>query len=175
VLIAEGSVRAVGPVAEVMGQAGLYPLAGGFEAGAVLAVTVAGQDMRWGLTELAGSFGRLTVPRLDLPLGTPLRVRIRARDVILALARPTEISALNVLAGEVEALAPVADGALEVQLRLGAERLLARVTRRSGQALGLKPGRRVFALIKTVAIDRRSLGRGGETADFDQEVEVFDG
>src|SRR5271163_1709361 len=30
VLIADGSVRAVGPVAEVMGQAGLYPLAGGF-------------------------------------------------------------------------------------------------------------------------------------------------
>jgi molybdate transport system ATP-binding protein len=175
VLIAEGSVRAVGSVAEVMGQAGLYPLAGGFEAGAVLAVTVARQDMRWGLTELAGNFGRLIVPRLDLPLGTALRARIRARDVILALARPTEISTLNVLAGEVEAVAPVADGALEVQLRLGAERLLARVTRRSGHALGLEPGRRVFALIKTVAIDRRSLGRDGETADFDQEVEVFDG
>ncbi len=44
VLIAEGSVRAVGPVAEVMGRAGLYPLAGGFEAGAVLAVTVAAHD-----------------------------------------------------------------------------------------------------------------------------------
>ncbi len=85
VLMAEGSVRAVGPVAEMMGRAGLYPLAGGFEAGAVLAVTVAAHDTRWGLTELVGGFGRLTVPRLDLPVGTPLRVRIRARDVILAL------------------------------------------------------------------------------------------
>jgi molybdate transport system ATP-binding protein len=175
VLMAEGSVRAVGPVAEVMGRAGLYPLAGGFEAGAVLAVTVAAHDSRWGLTELSGGFGRLTVPRLDLPVGTPLRVRIRARDVILALTRPAGISALNVLAGEVEALAPVAEGALEVQLRLGPERLLARVTRRSGEALGLEPGRQVFALIKTVAIDRRSFGRDGDTADFDQEVEVFDG
>ncbi len=175
VLIAEGSVRAVGPMAEIMGRAGLYPLAGGFEAGAVLAVTVARHDARWGLTELAGSFGHLTVPRLDLAPGTPLRVRVRARDVILALSRPPEISALNVLAGEVEALAPIADGALEVQLRLGPERLLARITRRSGEALGLEPGRRVFALIKTVAIDRRSLGRDGEIADLDQEVEVFDG
>jgi len=175
VLIAEGSVRAVGPVAEVMGQAGLYPLAGGFEAGAVLTASVASHDARWGLTELAGSFGHLTVPRLDLAIGSPLRVRIRARDVILALARPAEISALNVLAGQIEALAPIADGALEVQLRLGSERLLARVTRRSGQALGLQPGRHVFAVIKTVAIDRRSLGRDGESADFDQEIEVFDG
>jgi len=168
-------VRAVGPVAEVMGQAGLYPLAGGFEAGAVLTVSVASHDARWGLTELAGSFGHLIVPRLDLAIGSPLRVRIRARDVILALARPAEISALNVLAGQIEALAPIADGALEVQLRLGSERLLARVTRRSGQALGLQPGRHVFAVIKTVAIDRRSLGRDGESADFDQEIEVFDG
>ena len=175
VLIAEGRVRAMGPVAEIMGRAGLYPLAGGFEAGAVLAVTVTRHDTRWGLTELAGSFGHLTVPRLDLAAGTPLRVRIRARDVILALTRPPEISALNVLAGEVEALAPIEDGALEVQLRLGPERLLARITRRSGEALGLEPGRRVFALIKTVAIDRRSLGRDGEIADLDQEVEVFDG
>ena len=78
------------------------------------------------------------------------------------------------LAGEVEALAPVEEGALEVQLRLGTERLLARVTRRSGDALGLAPGRRVFALIKTVAIDRRSLGRDGDTADFDEGIEVFD-
>ncbi len=175
VLIAEGSVRAVGPVAEVMGRAGLYPLAGGFEAGAVLAVTVAAHDTRWGLTELVGGFGRLTVRRLDLPVGAPLRVRIRARDVILALTRPGGISALNVLAGEVEALVPVAEGALEVQLRLGPERLLARVTRRSGEALGLEPGRQVFALIKTVAIDRRSFDGDGDTADFDQEVEVFDG
>ena len=47
----------------------------------------------WGLTELAGAFGRLTVPRPDLPVGTGLRVRIRARDVILAAAPPSGISA----------------------------------------------------------------------------------
>ncbi|HUC69855.1 MAG TPA: molybdenum ABC transporter ATP-binding protein [Stellaceae bacterium] len=175
VLIADGRVQAVGPVAEIMGRAGQYPLAGGFEAGAVLAVTVAAHDPRWGLTELAGGFGRLTVPRLDLPLGSPLRVRIRARDVILAVERPSGISALNVLAGTVEALAPIGEEAVEVQLRLGAERLLARITQRSRHTLGLVPGRPVFALIKTVAIDRRSLGGGGEAADFGEEVDVFDG
>jgi molybdate transport system ATP-binding protein len=177
VLIADGRVQAVGPVADIMGRAGQYPLAGGFEAGAVLAVTVVAHDPRWGLTELAGGFGRLTVPRLDLPVGSPLRVRIRARDVILATERPSGISALNVLAGAVEALAPIGEDALEVQLRLGAgaERLLARITQRSGEALGLAPGRPVYALVKTVAIDRRSLGRDDATADFAAEAEVFDG
>lgn len=175
VLISEGRVRAVGPVQEVMGRAELYPMAGRFEAGAVLAVRVAAHDARWGLTELAGAFGKLTVPGLHAPVGTALRVRIRARDVILAETPPTGTSALNVLAGRVEALVPIEQAALEVQLRLGQERLLARVTRRSGATLGLAPGREVFAVIKTVAIDRRSLGRQDQTADLDDEVEVFDG
>jgi molybdate transport system ATP-binding protein len=175
VLISDGRVRAVGPVQEVMGRAELYPLAGRFEAGAVLAVRVASHDARWRLTELTGAFGKLMVPRLDAPVGTALRVRIRARDVIIALTPPIGISALNVLAGRVEALVPIEEGALEVELRLGGERLLARVTRRSGEALGLVPGRQVFAVIKTVAIDRRSLGRQGEAADLDDEVEFFEG
>jgi molybdate transport system ATP-binding protein len=174
VLISAGRVHAVGPVREVMGRAELYPLAGRFEAGAVLGVRIAAHDQHWNLTELTGDFGKLTVPRLDAPVGTDLRVRIRARDVILALTRPTGISALNVLAAEVERLVPIEEGALEVQLRLGGERLLARVTRRSGEALGLAPGREVFAVIKTVAIDRRSLSRHGETAELDDEIESLD-
>jgi molybdate transport system ATP-binding protein len=175
VLISDGRVRAVGPLQEVMGRAELYPMAGRFEAGAVLAVSVAAHDARWGLTELAGAFGKLTVPRLNAPIGAALRVRIRARDVILAATPPIGISALNVLAGRVEAVVPIEDAAFEVQLRLGDERLLARVTRRSGAALGLVPGREVFAVIKTVAVDRRSLGHHGEAVDLDDEVEVDDG
>jgi molybdate transport system ATP-binding protein len=175
VLISDGRVRVVGPLQEVMGRAELYPVAGRFEAGAVLVARVAAHDARWGLTELAGTFGKLTVPRLPTPVGASLRVRIRARDVILAASPPTEISALNVLAGRIEAAVPIENAALEVQLRLGDERLLARVTRRSGATLGLVPGREIFAVIKTVAIDRRSLGQQGEAADLDDQVEVFDG
>src|SRR5262252_3164766 len=175
VLISDGRVRAVGPVQDVMGRANLYPLVGRFEAGAVLAARIAGPDPRWRLTELAGSFGTLVVPRLEAPVGTALRLRIRARDVILALSPPPGISALNVLLGRVEELVPIEEGALEVQLRTGNERLLARVTRRSGEALGLAPGRQVFAVIKTVAIDRRSLSRWGENVDLDADLEIFDG
>jgi len=175
VLISDGRVHAVGPVQEVMGRADLYPLAGRFEAGAVLLVHVARHDPQWGLTELAGSFGKLVVPRLEVPVGTALRIRVRARDVILAVTRPSEISALNVVEGQVERLIPIEEGTLEVQLRASNQRLLARVTRRSGEALGLAPGRQVFAVIKSVAIDRRSLSRQGVTADLEGEAEeVFD-
>jgi molybdate transport system ATP-binding protein len=101
-------------------------------------------------------------------------VRIRARDVILAVSPPTGISALNVLTGRIEKLVPVEEGAVEVQVRVGGERLLARVTQRSREILGLTPGREVFALIKTVAIDRRTLSLWGKTADLEGDLEVFD-
>jgi molybdate transport system ATP-binding protein len=174
VLISDGRVRAVGPVQEVMGRADLYPLAGRFEAGAVLAVRVVRHDPHWHLTELAGGFGKLVVPHLEAPVGAALRVRIRARDVILAATAPSGISALNVLPGRVESLVPIEQSALEVELRVGSERLLARVTRRSGETLDLAPGRAVFAVIKTVAIDRRNLSRRREAADLDGELDVFD-
>ena len=174
VVIADGRVRAGGPLRDVMGRAELYPMAGRFEAGAVLAMRVSAHDARWGLTELTGAFGKLTVPQLRAPVGGALRVRIRARDVILAATPPTGISALNILAVRVEAVVPIEDAALEVQLRLGDERLLARVTQRSGAMLGLAPGREVFAVIKSVAIDRSSLGGQGEAVDIDDQAEVFD-
>src|SRR5260370_31917510 len=165
VWIAAGRVNGVGRVREVMGRAELYPLAGRFEAGAVLGMRIAAHDLRWSLTQLTGDFGKLTVPRLEAPVGTALRVRIRARDVILAVTRPTGISALNVLAAEVERLVPIEEGALEVQLRLGGERPLARRTRFSSEALGLAVGSEVLAVIKTVAIDRGSLSRPGATGE----------
>jgi len=174
VVIADGRVRSVGPLRDVMGRAELYPMAGRFEAGAVLAVRVTAHDAKWGLTELAGAFGTLMVARLPAPVGAAFRVRIRARDVILAATPPTGISALNILAGRVEAVVPIEEAALEVQLRLGDERLLARVTRRSGATLGLAPGREVFAVIKTIAIDPRSFGHHSEAVDLDDQVEVYD-
>ncbi len=175
VLVADGRVQAVGPAAEIMGRAGQYPLAGGFEAGAVLSATVAAHDACWDLTELSGGFGRLVVGRLDLPVGSRLRVRIRARDVMLATIKPSGISALNVLPATIAALVPTGEEAVEVQLRLGPERLLARITRRSQQALNLAPGCAIFAVIKAIAIDRRSLGRDDGPAELAPDVEVFEG
>ena len=71
------------------------------------------------------------------------------------------MSALNVLAGEVAALGPEAGPARDVQLNLGGQRVLANLTARSVAELELMPGRAIFAIIKTVAIDEaaRSVGQ----------------
>ena len=58
---------------------------------------------------------------------------------------------------------------------------LGRVTAVSGAQMTVEADQplagsvRIGAMIKTVAIDRSSLGPRGEAADLDEEVEVFDG
>jgi molybdate transport system ATP-binding protein len=47
---------------------------------------------------------------------------------------------------------------VDVALALGPTPLVARITRKSAVTLGLAPGQRVFAMVKAVSIDRRSVG-----------------
>ena len=47
-----------------------------------------------------------------------------------------------------------------VQMKCGTDRLLARITRRSADALGLAPGVGVHAVIKSVSVARIDVGGG---------------
>jgi molybdate transport system ATP-binding protein len=78
---------------------------------------------------------------------------------MIATTRPDGLSALNVLSGVVRALDATVDGLVEVGLDCGGVRLAARLTRKSIDTLQLKPGREVYAVIKSVALDRDTLGR----------------
>ena len=170
VTILDGRIVAVGPPADVLGRTDLMAPHGTSEAGALVEAVVAEHDPSFGLTTLRSPAGLLRAPRLDLPIGTPVRVRIRARDVMIATTRPDGLSALNVLPGLVTALDAAGEGLVEVGLDCDGVRLTARLTRKSVDTLRLEPGRKVYAVIKSVALDRDSLGRapglkGPSTAD----------
>ena len=92
VVIAEGRVIAEGPAAESLSRAHMGALTGRFDEGAVIEARVAMHDARFELTTLAFVGGELVVPNLDALPGEPVRVRVRARDVSLALARPSGIT-----------------------------------------------------------------------------------
>lgn len=105
-----------------------------------------------GLTELDAGGTALFLPRIALAIGETARLRVAAHDVILARTRPTGLSALNILAGEVRSIR-AADGAgTLVSLETPAGLCLARITKRSLAALNLRQGDACFAIIKTVAI-----------------------
>jgi molybdate transport system ATP-binding protein len=159
VMLLDGRIAAVGAPTEVLGRSDLITPHVGGEAGALIEATVSGHDPSFGLTSLSSRAGLIQAPQLDLPLGTPVRLRIRARDVMIATTPPDGLSALNVLPGIIIALDQTADGPIDVALDCGGVRLTARLTRKSVELLRLEPGRRVYAVIKSVALDRESLGR----------------
>jgi molybdate transport system ATP-binding protein len=170
VVLSEGKVAAIGPTAQVMSRLDLFPLTGRAEAGAILSTRIAGHDREFGLTILRTAAGELRVPYLDLPPGTALRVRIRARDVMIALAPPQGLSALNVLPGTVAEIAGGDGPIVQLRLECAGEALIARLTRRSVETLGLTPGLKVHAVIKSIAFDHHAFagahaGPGGADAD----------
>lgn len=182
VVMDEGKVVACGPAGDIMGRAALMPMMGRLEAGALIEATVAGHDPGDGLSRLACRGGEIIVPLVDRPVGAALRLRVRARDVMLATERPHGISALNVLVGRVVEIVQEKSGpGVDVRLDLGptaatpptdtagpSQSLLARITRRSATELHLAPGRRVFAILKTIALDRGSYGAGTGLGDVEE-------
>ena len=94
---------------------------------------------------------------LDALVGERVRVRIRARDVSIALERPKGISILNCLAGTVAEISGDGSSA-DVRIMVGATAIIARITRHSIQTLNLAPGVPVHALVKAVSLDRHSVG-----------------
>ena len=164
VVLSEGRVAAIGPPEAIMGRIDLFPLTGRAEAGAILATRVAAHDPAFGLTTLRAASGELRVPYLDLPVGAALRVRIRARDVMIALAPPAGLSALNVLPGTVVEIGRADGPIVEIRLDCAGEALIARLTRRSVETLGLAPGHPVYAVIKSIAFDHHAFAGAAPTS-----------
>lgn len=151
VLMDRGRVGAAGPLAETLLRSEALRHRG-LDTSAVLTGTVTAIDPDWGLAEIGIGGDRLLVPDAALEPGRTLRLRVAARDVSIALAAPDDSSILNLL--PVRIVERRDEGALtllELALANGA-RLLARVTRRSAESLGLMPGGRVYAQVKSVAV-----------------------
>jgi len=152
VVLKDGRVSAQGSafdlLTDVNAIAGVPPL------GAVFEASLAEQRAD-GLSLLAFDGGALAVAKLKRPLGARVRVRLRAEDIMLAREEPRAISANNVLPCVVSALRAGGDQA-DVQLLCGATRLVARITGASRARLGLEPGVAVFAIVKSVTVEREA-------------------
>jgi molybdate transport system ATP-binding protein len=158
VVLAAGRVTASGPAADVLARLDLATPEERDETAALIEAVLEEEDAAFALSVLRSAGGTWRTPRIDAPLGTRMRARIRARDVMLALDRPDRISALNVLPATVRSIieAPRSADAL-VELDAGGDRLLARVTRRTVATLGLAPGLPLWAVVKAVSFDRANV------------------
>jgi molybdate transport system ATP-binding protein len=158
VLLKDGAVAHAGPLREVMADPAAVPLLGVREAGAVIEAEVI-EHAADGLTGLKISAGVLHLPGVRADLGTKVRLRVLAQDVMISLQRPEGLSAQNILPVTVKTI-QIGDGpGAAVSLRAGQDRLLARITGRAVTELGLTTGMTCFAVLKATSVAPISIGR----------------
>lgn len=152
VLLESGRVLASGPAAATLARLDLS-MGLADDAGVLVEGRVAGFDVAYDLLQLAAAGGTIHVAHAALAAGTRLQLRILARDVSLALTRPQDSSVLNQLQATVVATWPANTAAhVIVKLDAGGTSLLARITRRSYDQLGLETGKPVWAQVKAAAL-----------------------
>jgi molybdate transport system ATP-binding protein len=153
-LLDRGRAIAHGALADLTSRADLPWLREAVGLGSVFDARVVCRNPERGLVELSFDGGTLLASDRVLDAGATVRVRIAARDVILATSAPAGLSLHNVLPGTVSALnVDAAFDHIVVQIAIGGVLLLAEVTRDAISRLDLTRGKQLYALIKSVSID----------------------
>ncbi|MGY3473379.1 molybdenum ABC transporter ATP-binding protein [Bradyrhizobium ottawaense] len=148
VVMKDGVVTAAGPLNVVQSDPAFARRG---EAAVCLDTVVGGYDGRYGLIMLRLKGARLLIPGVPLRPGAQLRLRIAAGDVSIACEPPRASSILNVFPARIKASLPFDEAEVTLVLALETGRsgvpLLARITRRSFDALRLSNGADVFAQV----------------------------
>lgn len=179
IVLSNGRNLCEGSVEDVLERLDLDLGESRFESGVVLHARVVDHDPRFQMTHLDHFGQKILIPAAPVQPGDEVRLRIRARDVALATEKPRSISVRNVLSGTVREIAERRDTAFaEVLVGLGGGRLRARITRDALADLGLTAGAPVYALVKSITIERPAIGgsqqpyrgteapaRGSDTSD----------
>ena len=151
VLLENGRVLVDDDLAAVSRHPALRQIVGPDAVGAVLTGLVERMDDA-GLTVLRVGAAEFVVDE-PAPPGQRIQIQVLARDVIVAVVRPSGLSVRNVVAARVLAVTPDVGRAVLVELDVGGSAtLLARVTSHASQELKLAPGIPVWALIKAVSL-----------------------
>jgi molybdate transport system ATP-binding protein len=156
VRLSAGRVVARGPAREVLTAIGRSPgdPMGDPDGGpfAIVDLEVVGQESH-GIAVLKATASEWRLALEGLGAGSRIRAKIDASDVIVATEAPRGISALNTVPVVIERVLEDRGGRMLAELATGSDRLLASLTRRSVNALGLAPGKAVYAVVKSVAVD----------------------
>jgi len=154
VIVRDGQLIAQGALTSLTSRPDLPWLRDAIGLGTVIDATVTRLDATRQLAELDIGGSILFAPLGGLTLGDHVRVRIPAREVMLATEAPTGVSVHNVLSGTIAGVN--VEGAPEaaiVQIAIARAHILAEVTRDTVFRLGLVEGRPLWALIKAVSLE----------------------
>ena len=153
-ILEQGKTVAYGAVQALMSRPDLTWLRDAVGLGSVFEAVATEVYPQRGLIELRFEGGSLLASDRTVVKGASVRLRIPAREVILATREPDGLSLHNVLPGVVSAIHedPAFDHVI-VQVAVGRALLLAEVTADALARLQLAVGTRVYALVKSVSIN----------------------
>jgi molybdate transport system ATP-binding protein len=156
VLLDRGRTIAQGDITTMSLNPELRAIIGADAVGAVIEGTVLGKDADGWLTRVRVGRGELRIETGAAPAaaapGSKLRVQLLARDLIVATSAPRDMSVRNVLEGTVHHVAGDSGGSDIITIDIGGALIMARITHAATRELGLAPGRRAWALVKSVSL-----------------------
>jgi len=154
VVLDEGRVTASGPLKETLIRSDL-PFIFEDDAEAVIDGQVERHDAQYDLLDirLPGSTACLRLAHAPLPAGRRVRIKIKARDISLSLQQARDSSVLNLLPATVERWFDLPNAAHRlVELQLGEQRIIARITRYSFDGLAIRAGQPLWVQVKSVSL-----------------------
>ena len=151
-LVEEGRCSAHGPVHEILDQMELAinQLA---NTSSLIEGHINHYDEQYKLTYIDSIAGTFALPGLIKNKGA-LRIRIMAKDVAIALEKPVKTSIINYIEGIVNEIHEYNEAQNTIKILANKQTILARITKKSCDHLQLKPRTRIFALIKSVALNQ---------------------
>lgn len=158
VVLRDGECAVQGLAEDVLADPANVRFIGVQDAGALLhgVIDNHAQD---GLSAIRLSAGMLHVPLVPASVGTTVRMRIRAQDVILSLEMPSGLSSQNILEVQIVTIQQGTGPGVAIGLRSGSDRLLARITARALEQMKLEKSQRVWAVLKANGIPASAIAQ----------------
>jgi molybdate transport system ATP-binding protein len=164
VVLDQGHTLVQGDIAAVSLRRELRDLVGAEATGAVIDGQVSEVEPAAGLARVRIGAGHISVDAGTLTAGQHVRVQMLARDLVLALSPPTDLSIRNALAGTVTSLEDDGAHAVLVGVEVGGATLLALVTASAARDLRLRAGLALWVLVKAVSLRGRVFATGPKPA-----------
>lgn len=152
-----GRVEGYGAAMDIMGRLDLEPLTGQSDPSTRLEGKVSRQDKRLLLTTVKVGQAVFSLPiKQSLQVGDNIRLRVKAKDVSIATARPQGLSIRNILPATIlDITSGSPHGFSDITLDIGGAYLRSRITLAAKEELGIRPGLEVFALVKSMSFEGR--------------------
>tara|TARA_B100000029_G_scaffold369710_3_gene363574 strand:- start:2820 stop:3905 length:1086 start_codon:yes stop_codon:yes gene_type:complete len=154
-LVIKGAINGLKPVEHLTDHAQFHEIVSRENLVTILQGEAIGTQGKSGLNEVKTPAGLFLLPRSDLPKGTKLRLRLNATDISIATEKPRNLSILNVIPGSIASIQEVEQATVSIAIQTATSSIIhAQITKHACESLSLKEGKSIFALVKSVAIDR---------------------